>query len=64
MIEFRAQVKLGNSLTGEQTGALKFLTWQFKRSPDELVQILNDIARDSDLTDQIFPRYVHKNFLF
>jgi hypothetical protein len=64
MIEFRAQVSQGNSLTGDETGALKFLTWQFKRSPDALATILNDIASNSDLTAQLFPHHAQKTLLF
>ena len=64
MIKFQAQVSQGNSLTGDETGALKFLTWQFKRSPEALATILNDIASDSDLTGRIFPHHAQKTLLF
>jgi hypothetical protein len=64
MIEFRSQASKGNPLSGDDTAPLKFLTWQFKRSPDALANILKDIASDSELTLRLFPKYSQQVLLF
>lgn len=64
MKEFRGQVSKGDPLSGDETAALKFLTWQFKRSPEALATILIDIANDSELTSRLLPHHSQRTLLF